>query len=299
MANENARAGLSTNSCACSAGSEAALRHRGGEVGEQPGHAGRAAVDRPVAPAGGVHAQRDPVAEAVLERPRRAGERAVLAAGRPAEALVVLDHRARREDLALVAAVDDLVGVGQDDVPGRTPRSTRNARLGGPAVPPSQWVRIGHARARRGRPRPRRTPSPRPRVRPVGVAGDLDDAGAVGRPLDDRSGVVVGVDPVVDVGGEEGGDLVGGKEHAPVAVVVVALVVEPGGGDDVDAAAPADLGQLGDVAAAVGGHRVDDRAQAERLGRGQLGDRGLDRVEAEVREQLTGRPPSMTRCSWA
>ena len=124
------------------------------------------------------------------------------------------------------------------------------------------------------------------RRRPAGGARDLHDARPVGRALDDGRGVVELVDAVLDVGREEVRELVRGEAHRPVAVVVVALVVEPRRGDDVDAAAARDLGQEEHVAAAVGGHGIDDRAQAEGLGGRQLGDRLVHVGELEVGEEL-------------
>ena len=62
----------------------------------------------------------------------------------PAERTVVLGERARREDVAVVAAVDDLVDVAERRcAPGATPRSPRNWICSRAPVPCSQWVRIG------------------------------------------------------------------------------------------------------------------------------------------------------------
>src|SRR5581483_8008595 len=82
-------------------------------------------------------------------------------------------------------------------------------------------------------------------------SGDLDDTGPVRGPADERPDVVALVDPVFDVGDEEFGDLLGVVGPAPVAILVVALVVEPGRGDDVDLCSAADLGEETDVAAGV------------------------------------------------
>jgi hypothetical protein len=75
-----------------------------------------------------------------------------------------------------------------------------------------------------------------------------------------------------------------------VAVVVVALVVEPRRGDHVDAGLAADRRELLDVAPGVARHRVDHCAQPERLRRLQLGDGDLDRIEPEVRMKLHRAP---------
>src|SRR4029453_9319415 len=91
-----------------------------------------------------------------------------------------------------------------------------------------------------------------PGAGPVGAAGDLDHAGPVGRPPDRRPVAGVGVDAVLDVGDEQGGQLLGLEQLAPVALAVVAGVVQAGGGDDVDPGAAADLGQLDPLAAGGG-----------------------------------------------
>ncbi len=104
--------------------------------------------------------------------------------------------------------------------------------------------------------------------------------------LDDGAVVVELVDALLDVGHEEIRHLLLGQPYRPVAVVVVALVVQARGGDDVDAAAARDLGEHEHVTTAVGGHGVDDGAQAQLLHRRQLGHGLLDVGQVEVREEL-------------
>ena len=100
---------------------------------------------RPVALAGGVEPEHEPVAEAVLEHPSQERQGAVVGVGRPAEGLVVLDEDAARQELAVVAAVDDLVGVREGDGAGRgRRRPSGGGPARGPRCPSVQWVRIGH-----------------------------------------------------------------------------------------------------------------------------------------------------------
>ncbi len=77
----------------------------------------------------------------------------------------------------------------------------------GRPVPPSQWVRIGTPVRRVGGRRGGEGLLLQ-RRQPVGVAGDLDDPGAVRRPPHHGPGVVEGIDALLDVGDEEVGDLV-------------------------------------------------------------------------------------------
>ena len=190
----------------------------------------------------------------------------------PAEALVVLDPCARRRDVALVSRDRRPCRRGRARCArgrrrgGRGPRPAR-----GPPCPLSQWVRIGQPVRAWARAAAAKTRSSRGDGPAVG-ARDLHDAGTVRRPLHDGPAVVELVDAVLDVGHEEVGKLVGRQAYRPVAIVVVALMVEPRRSDDVDAAAARDLGQHEDVPAAVGGHGVDDRAQTQRLSRRKLGD---------------------------
>ena len=152
-------------------------------------------------------------------------------------------------------------------------------------MPPSQWVRMGQPVRCWAMAAAAKTFSSRALGPPVEPAIFMTPA-RCGGALDDGPGVVELVDAVLDVGHEEAGDLLGREAHAPVAVVVVALVVKARWSDDVDAAAPRDLGQQQHVAAAVGGHGIHDGAQAQGLGGRQLGH-GLVHVgELEVREEL-------------
>ena len=62
----------------------------------------------------------------------------------PAERSVVFGERAGRRQLAVVAAVDDLVDVAEGDVLRRRRRASASIRTCSMApVPASQWVRIG------------------------------------------------------------------------------------------------------------------------------------------------------------
>ena len=78
---------------------------------------GRAIVDVVVAPPRGVHPEQDLAVQAVLDGPLQQLERAVRLL--PAERLVVLAERAAPQQLAVIAAVDDLVDVAEGDVLGR------------------------------------------------------------------------------------------------------------------------------------------------------------------------------------
>ena len=75
-----------------------------------------------------VHADDDPVGEAVLGHPFDQLHGAVRAVA-PAERLVVLGERAGREQLAVIAAVDDLVDVAERDVLPGTPSSSSRRDL--------------------------------------------------------------------------------------------------------------------------------------------------------------------------
>ena len=209
---------------------------------------------------------------------------AVVDAGLPAETLVVLDEGAGRDDLAMVAAVDHLVGVRQRDVGRRDAVFGEEAEL---LERPDPFGAVGQDRDagvgvgdRGGLERPSLA------IGQCLAAGHLDDAGAVLGPLDGRAEVVVRVDPVVDVGGEASRQLLRRLDLAPPVVGVVARQVEARRRDDVDAAPPADLGQLADVAPGARGHGVDDGAEPKRTCRPKLGDRLVDVGEQEVRIQL-------------
>ena len=103
-------------------------------------------------------------------------------------------------------------------------------------------------------------------------------------------GVVVGVDADGHVEREPVRQLVDRERGAPVVRAVVALVVEPGGTDDVDPRPSAQLGQLHDVAPAVARHRVDDGLKPECDRLPHLGGHPFDVAEREVRVHPDGRP---------
>ena len=208
-----------------------ALDHERGEPVEQPGQARGAIVDVVVAPPCGVHPEQDLAVQAVLDGPLQQLERAVRLL--PAERLVVLPERATPQQLAVVAAVDDLVDVAERDVlrrdavVGQEPELLEGA---GPGLAMGQDRHPGREMGERGR----LEDAPIALRRAVGAAGDLDDPGAMGRPLDDRPAVVVQVDAVGDVEDEQGRDLLDPEPGAPVGRTVVAVVVQAGRGDDVD-----------------------------------------------------------------
>ena len=153
----------------------------------------------------------------------------------PAERLVVDGERATREQLAVIAPVDDLVDVAERDVLRRDPGVDEDADLLEGARAGLAVGVDGHAGPNVGRgggTEDRQVAGRGPAL----AAGDLDDPGSHRRSTDDRTRVVVGVDPVGDVGDEEVGELVLGGPQAPVRWTVEPLVMEPGRGDDVHAA---------------------------------------------------------------
>ena len=121
-------------------------------------------------------------------------------AGLPAEALVVLDEGAGREDLAMVAAVDHLVGVRQRDVGRRDAVSARKRTCSSAADP---FGAVGQDRARRCR----RGRSRRPRT-PVARDGHASLPATLMTPARCSSAPIVGavvvvrVDAIDDVGDE-------------------------------------------------------------------------------------------------
>ena len=180
----------------------------------------------------------------------------------------------------MVAAVDHLVGVGQDHpVRGHT-ELLQQPELGDPAGPA---LAVGQQRG----PDPGRRDGrgledpPVAGAGPVQAPGHLDHAGAVRRAADDRSVQVVGVDALGQLPDEQLGQLLGGEQLAPVPLAVEAGVVQAGGGDDVHAGAAADGGQLDDVAAGVGRHGVDHGAQPGGHAGAQLVDGVVDALEGD------------------
>ena len=122
------------------------------------------------------------------------------------------------------------------------------------------------------------------------TAGDLDHAGPVRGPPNDRPAAVVRVDPVLDVGDEPLGELVRGRGQAPVRWTVEPLVVQPGRRDKVNAGPARQLRQLCRVPPALDRHHVDRGAQARRVGIGQLLHEPVDVGQQEVRRQLDRAP---------
>ena len=153
-----------------------------GELAEQERHARAATVRGPVALARGVQSRARAGRRSRPRAPSRAGSACRSAAPPQRKRLVVLDERAGREDLAVVAAVDDLVRVRERDVRrARRPRRSgrRPARRRRAAVAVGEDRAAGHAMGDRGRLEDRWSRA----VSGVATAGDLDDAGAVRRPL--------------------------------------------------------------------------------------------------------------------
>ena len=74
-------------------------------------------------------------------------------------------------------------------------------------------------------------------------------------------------------------------EHAvaPMGRAVVAVVVQPGRGDDLDAGPPRDPGEHRGIPARVAGHGIDHRPQPEPDRVGHLGRHRLDVAEIEFR----------------
>ena len=215
---------------------------------------------------------------AVLDHPADQPRRAL---GR-ADPLVVDHVGAGGEQLAVVAAVDHLVGVGQDDPVKGHAQVVEQPQLGhraGAALAVGQ-----HRRPDPGHGDGRRLEDPAVAVAgPAGAAGHLDHAGAVGRAPQHRPVEVVGVDAVLDLAGEQLRHLRRLQQLAPVALAVVAGVVQAGGGDDVDPGAAADRGQLGHVAAGVGRHGVDHGGHAGGHARAELVDSVVDALQGDLR----------------
>ncbi len=209
----------------------------------------------------------------------------------PAERLVVDDERAGVQHRPVVAAVGDLVDVAQADVPRVDAEVGQQAKLLQPAGP---GLAMGEERC--ARPPMRRgcrlEHAPVARGRAAVAAGHLDHAGADRRAPDDRSRVVVLVDPLDDVGHEPVGQLVHGDRHAPVIGRVPALVVEPGRRHDPDPATLGQLGQLAGVPARPAGHRVHGAAQPERRGVADLVGHRQHVRQVEVGLELD-RPPAV------
>jgi hypothetical protein len=120
--------------------------------------------------------------------------------------------------------------------------------------------------------------------------GDLQHTGAMGRPADDRPDVVVGIDPIGHVQDEQLRQLGHRDPRAPVGGPVVAVVVEAGRGDHVDAGSSCEIGELLDAPPRVAGHRIHDRPESERDGFGHLGRHRLDVAEVELGDHLDGPP---------
>ena len=191
----------------------------------------------------------------------------------------------------MVAAVDDLVDVAERDVlrgdaqVGQEPDLLERAGAG---LAMRQDRRAGPAMGRRGG----REYHAVARRRAAVTAGNLDHAGPMGGPVDDRPGVVISVDALGDVGDEQVGQLLDCDPVAPVRWAVVPLVVEPGRGNDLDAGPARHLGELLDVPARVARHRVDDRPQPDRHRGLDLGRHPIDVAEIEVGVHLD-RPPAV------
>src|SRR5215204_5258188 len=93
------------------------VRQEPGEAVEQPYEPGSATVDPVVATARGVHPEDDPIAVPILDHPADELEGPVGLVVLPTERAVVLAVRPGRQQFAVIAPIDDLVDVAQDDVP--------------------------------------------------------------------------------------------------------------------------------------------------------------------------------------
>ena len=124
-------------------------------------------------------------------------------------------------------------------VRGATPWSPRSRTCSSAPVPCSQWVRIG-APVRRWVSRGGLEHAPVAGGQPALGPGDLDDPGTERGPAHDRPRVVVRIDAVGDVRGEQVGELLDRDPVAPVRRAVVAVVMQPGRRDDVDPGPPRD-----------------------------------------------------------
>src|SRR5688500_12701135 len=93
-----------------------AVRQDPGEAVEQPHEPGSTTVDAVVATPGGIHPEHDPLAMSVLDHPADELDGPVRLVILPAERAVVLAVRPGRQQLPVIAAIDDLVDVAQHDV---------------------------------------------------------------------------------------------------------------------------------------------------------------------------------------
>ena len=156
-------------------------------------------------------------------------------------------------------------------------------------MPPSQWVWTGTPVRRWASGRAAEGGQVAGRRAAV-AAGDLDHAGPVRGPPNDRPAAVVRVDPLLDVGDEPVGELALGRGEAPVRGTVEPLVMEPGGRDEMDARPARELGELRRVPPALDRHHVDRRPQPGRVGVVELLREPVDVGQEEVRRQLDRAP---------
>ena len=242
-------------------------------------------MDPVVATARGVHPEDDPLAVPILDHPADELEGPVRLVVLPAERAVVLAVRPGRQQFAVIAAIDDLVDMAQDDVPGGNPVVAQDADLleGTGAVLAVGQDRDARAPVGLGRGLEH---APVARRQPALGSRDLDDAGTERGPAHDRPGVVVGIDAFGHVGGEQVGELLDRDPMAPMRRAVVAIVVQPGRRDDLDAGPLRDVRELRGVAARVARHGIDHGAQPETGRLGHLGGHRLHVPEIELRLEL-------------
>ena len=297
--NANARAGLSTKRRSADRGVETARVHRVAELAQQVVEAGRATERPVVALAGGVHPQHHAGRGGRPPRPTRAAG-GCRSGGRPSgtPGRRRRTRRSRRSRggrprsttlstwLSETCAAGD-PGVGQDPELLERARAALAVGVDRDAGPP-----VGEGGAAEDRQVARRRAAVAP--------GDLDHAGAVVGPPDDRPAAVVRVDPVLDVGDEQVGELVLGRGQAPVRGTVEPLVVQPGRGDEVDAGPARQLGELRRVPARSrsASCRPPSAARPRAASASSCASRSTS-ARRKSGDSSTGRPPSMTRCSWA
>ena len=185
-------------------------------------------------------------------------------------------------------------------MPRPTPASARTRSCSSAPVPPSQWVWIGHAGSSvgEGRAAEHRQVA---RRRTAVAARDLDDAGPVSGPPDDRarrsrrSSIPSSMSAT-----KRSASSSLGRRQAPVRGAVEPLVMEPGrarrGGPRSGATARRASPGSGRIRTASCRSPVASPAVAA------VGQLRRDRSTSARRksgDSSTGRPPSMTRCSWA
>ena len=280
------------------AGVDAALLEQVAEAAQQVAETGRTAVCAVVALPRGVHPEHHLTGPPVRDGRLEEVEGAVRAVA-PPERLVVDDGRAGRQQLAVVAAVLDLVDVAERDPLDRDAGLGQEADLLQRPGPGLAVGVDGHAGPRVGRRR-------RAEDRHVAIggavlaAGDLDDPGPDRRPVDDRARVVARVDAHLDIRHEQVRQLVLASRAGSSATARRTSrgggPWQPRGGRRSSATAPrASAGRARNRPASRrprSGGRPPRRRAAPRVMRSTSARRKSGEIS-------TGFPPTMTRCSWA